>query len=95
MNAAVPASSAVAVLTRLDGYMASTGYDTDHPWRSEIAASIAHSTSISIAMNALTPDEVHLVAEFRSMNQWARDLLRELAAGYAVDFPAPPAVGVP
>lgn len=30
-----------AVLTRLDGYMGAAGYDTDHPWRSEIAAALA------------------------------------------------------
>lgn len=38
MSAAVPASSAIAALTRLDGYMAAAGYDTDHPWRLEIAS---------------------------------------------------------
>lgn len=30
-----------SVLTRLDGYMAAAGYDTDHPWRSEISAALA------------------------------------------------------
>lgn len=78
-----------AVLIRLDGYMAAAGYDTDHPWRSEIATALAPSTSTITTVNALTPDEVRLIAEFRSMNQWARHLLRDLADGYAADFPAP------
>lgn len=88
MSAAVLALSAVAVLAKLDGYMAAAGYDTDHPWRCEIGAALALPTSASITVNALTPDEAHLVAEFRLMNQWARRLLRDLAEGYAVDFPA-------
>ncbi|MFC0132003.1 hypothetical protein CR105_16080 [Massilia eurypsychrophila] len=30
-----------AVLTRLDGYMAASGFGTDHPWRSEITSALA------------------------------------------------------
>lgn len=30
-----------ATLARLDGYMAATGMDADHPWRAEIAAALA------------------------------------------------------
>lgn len=30
-------AATVAVLRRLDGYMAASGYDADHPWRREIA----------------------------------------------------------
>lgn len=30
-----------AVLAKLDGYMAAAGYDTDHPWRSEISMALA------------------------------------------------------
>lgn len=41
MSAASPAALSVAVLTNLDGYMAAAGYDTAHPWRSEIAAALA------------------------------------------------------
>lgn len=41
MNAAASTSSAIAVLARLDSYMAASGYDAEHPWRSEIVAALA------------------------------------------------------
>lgn len=31
-------AAAVAILQKLDGYMAASGYDADHPWRREIAS---------------------------------------------------------
>lgn len=41
-----------AALTKLDGYMAAAGYDTDHPWRSEIATALAYPTSDGITVSA-------------------------------------------
>lgn len=41
MTAAACMSSGASVLNKLDGYMAAAGYDTDHPWRSEIATALA------------------------------------------------------
>lgn len=34
-------------------------------------------------------DLERLAAAFQAMSPWARHLLRDLAEGYAVDFPAP------
>jgi hypothetical protein len=34
-------------------------------------------------------DLERLTAAFEAMNPWARELLRDLAEGYAVDFPEP------
>jgi hypothetical protein len=34
-------------------------------------------------------DLERLTAAFEAMNPWARELLRDLAEGYAIDFPAP------
>lgn len=53
MSAALLDSSAVAVLAKLDGYMAAAGYDTAHPWRAEISeATKTNSPPHGISVNA-------------------------------------------
>lgn len=46
-KAGTSADEAAATLQRLDGYMAASGYDTDHPWRREIASASASGLDLS------------------------------------------------
>lgn len=86
MSAAVLASSAFATLTRLDGYMASTGYDADHPWRSEVAAALA-TFSASESGNAnmratITPSQcpIHHATSALDSIEWSISLIEEIAS---------------
>lgn len=40
-----------AVLTNLDGYMSAAGYDTDHPWRTEIATALAGASDVDSSID--------------------------------------------
>lgn len=43
----VPTVSPLTTLTNLDGYLAAANHDVDHPWRKEIAASLASAATTS------------------------------------------------
>lgn len=40
-----------AALAKLDGYMAAAGYDTDHPWRTEIATALAGAADVDSSVD--------------------------------------------
>lgn len=85
MTAAATSSSASA-LNKLDGYMAAAGYDTDHPWRSEVASALSTSAA-SEANNAsmsatVTPSQcpIHHATSALDSIEWSIALVEDIAS---------------